>query len=419
MLTIDDLKTPTALPVVGAATAVALYLIYRQLLPKPIPGIPYNEGSECRILGDIPSFLEEINTGKDYAKWFAKQAKSSDSPLKQVFLNPFTKPLVLLSDPREAMDVMTKRSRDFDRPSSLADILNPVVGPSQLHLQTGPMYRMHRRLVQDTMTPHFLQTIVAPNVEIASESFIELWKIKTKLARGRPFAAQDDMSRMALDGVLAFAFGPDYPYSALKPQIELVNNMPDTETDIDVNTPLEVALADYHPSLGAALDLVWYSEKIMNSVIYSLSWQKYKYTSRFKRLMRLKADMIKDGIEKAIQKRSESNGEPRIMHAIDLMVDREARHAERQGREPDFFSSSMIGEVRNLTHTKLYMILLILIVYRHTFLSWLATTPHPPTYHGCSRFYPISNTTKPNCETSSLTLTRLRYPNAACRLLLK
>lgn len=335
------------LPLLGVATVATLYIIYRRLLPKPIPGIPYNEGSESRILGDIPNFLHELSNTGDFAQWFVKQAKCSNSPLKQVFLNPFTKPMVILSDPREAMDIMTKRVKDFDRPSSLADILDPVVGPSQLHLQSGPKHKMHRRLVKDTMTPHFLQTVVMPNIEIASENFIELWKVKINLAQGRPFAAEDDMSRVTLDGVLAFAFGPEYPYTALKPQLELVNGMSITDGDIDLDVPLEFGKAKYHPSLGAALDLVWYSEKIMNSVVYSLSWQKYKYTARFKELMRRKADMIKTEITKAIQKRAESTEEPRILHAIDIMVDREARQAERQGREPDFFSASMIGEVPN------------------------------------------------------------------------
>jgi len=30
------------------------FWLYRQLLPKPIPGIPYNKRSAKRILGDIP-----------------------------------------------------------------------------------------------------------------------------------------------------------------------------------------------------------------------------------------------------------------------------------------------------------------------------------------------------------------------------
>ena len=41
----------------GVAACVLITLataVYRSLLPKPIPGVPYNKASARRILGDVP-----------------------------------------------------------------------------------------------------------------------------------------------------------------------------------------------------------------------------------------------------------------------------------------------------------------------------------------------------------------------------
>lgn len=38
-------------------------LIYRALLPKPLPGVPYNKASAKRILGDAPDVCFTIIAG--------------------------------------------------------------------------------------------------------------------------------------------------------------------------------------------------------------------------------------------------------------------------------------------------------------------------------------------------------------------
>lgn len=37
-----------------AILAAVVAVVYRAILPKPIPGIPYNKASVSRILGDAP-----------------------------------------------------------------------------------------------------------------------------------------------------------------------------------------------------------------------------------------------------------------------------------------------------------------------------------------------------------------------------
>lgn len=47
-------STPTIVFVAVSLALAAFVLLYRALLPKPIPGIPHNKVSARRILGDAP-----------------------------------------------------------------------------------------------------------------------------------------------------------------------------------------------------------------------------------------------------------------------------------------------------------------------------------------------------------------------------
>lgn len=39
---------------------VVLYVAYRAVLPKPLPGIPYNRDAAKSILGDIPEMMRYV-----------------------------------------------------------------------------------------------------------------------------------------------------------------------------------------------------------------------------------------------------------------------------------------------------------------------------------------------------------------------
>lgn len=80
---------------------LAAYLLYRWLLPKPIPGIPYNEPATKSIFGDISSMLEHLKTHQTVTDWMLAHNVRHNSPIVQIF-PLFRKPMVLVSDYREA-----------------------------------------------------------------------------------------------------------------------------------------------------------------------------------------------------------------------------------------------------------------------------------------------------------------------------
>lgn len=48
-----------------AGVLLGLYLAYRAVLPKPIPGIPYNKNAASKIFGDAPEMMDYVKrTGR-------------------------------------------------------------------------------------------------------------------------------------------------------------------------------------------------------------------------------------------------------------------------------------------------------------------------------------------------------------------
>jgi hypothetical protein len=94
------LATPTLLSI-SSTLFFAIFLFYRWLLPKPIPGIPYNANATKSIFGDIPEMIEHLKTHKTLADWILSHNTRHNSPIVQTFTPLFGKPWVVISDFRE------------------------------------------------------------------------------------------------------------------------------------------------------------------------------------------------------------------------------------------------------------------------------------------------------------------------------
>jgi hypothetical protein len=94
------LGTPTSIAISGTLFVVA-FLLYRWLLPKPIPGIPYNPEAKNSIFGDIPSLLAHLKTHKTVSDWMGCHNIRHSSPIVQMFPYLARKPVVVIHDYRE------------------------------------------------------------------------------------------------------------------------------------------------------------------------------------------------------------------------------------------------------------------------------------------------------------------------------
>ncbi|KAJ3949701.1 uncharacterized protein N0V96_000828 [Colletotrichum fioriniae] len=236
----DILSTTTSLPwmaVLIPFTAILplLYVLYQIILPKPIPGIPYNKHAAKSLFGDIPEIRRE-------------------SP---VWLGPLKKPTVVIADFQEGQDILLRR-KELDRSSFMSNVLSGEAKSFHITLKTGPQWKAQRRLLQDLMTPAFLHRVAAPNIYKSALRLRDLWKRKAHLAGESAFSAEHDIFYAALDAVLDFGFGDAAPMRALIPQVELMASMSAADVRAKQNPAfrgdvLDFPVASIHPALDATL----------------------------------------------------------------------------------------------------------------------------------------------------------------------
>ena len=148
-------------------------------LPKPYPGIPYHRQSAGRVLGDVPDLLRWKNENPERRfetwAWIREQNVKLNSPVVQLFVRPFGKPFVIVTDYREAADVMVKRNREFDRSDFFRDLFGLMLPETMVHFKTGEQYWAHRKLMAGTMSNSFLQTVAGPQIYSKTLDTIQFW----------------------------------------------------------------------------------------------------------------------------------------------------------------------------------------------------------------------------------------------------
>lgn len=324
---------------------IALWTLYRYLLPRPIPTIPYNVEAVSSILGDIPSILREP---AGTLAWGISQARKHSSPLCQVFLRPFGKPFVILTDYREMQDIMMRR-KEWDRSDFSIELLQGQAPNHHINLKTGPAWKAHRRLLQDLMTPKFLHDVAAPNIHKSVGELVQLWERKERSAAGRPFAADQDIYYAALDAVLEFSFGDSFSHRALPPQIQHTQWNTGTQIPEGPDDSVEFQYAPLDESLEATLRISKTIKEIGESPFPRISWFYVNRRPSEMRAINIRDKYLKEQALKAIERLhedSDKTGDTGVKSAVDLMMRRERHYAEKDGRKPIYWSPAMKDEVR-------------------------------------------------------------------------
>jgi hypothetical protein len=162
------LFSPTVLAL-SVFSLTILYAVYRAALPRPIPGIPYNKAAAGSILGDVPEFFKYVKASNGQVLgWWSEQLAKHDSPICQLFLKPLGRPIVVVSDFREAQDVLLRRHKEFDRSTVFDDVFSGVMPYHHIGQKTSEKVKAQKRLLADTMMPSFLN-------EASTSKFELLW----------------------------------------------------------------------------------------------------------------------------------------------------------------------------------------------------------------------------------------------------
>ncbi|KAI1495098.1 cytochrome P450 monooxygenase [Biscogniauxia mediterranea] len=336
-----------SLALVSVFVAIGLYQLYEWVLPRPIPGIPFNKTSSRKLLGDVPAMKKHISDdGGTFITYLIKTMENLDSPLIQVFIRPLSKPLLILGDFHEAHDLLVRR-KDFDRSHTLGDLVLGLAPDHHIHLETGDAWKAQRRLVQDLMTPSFLHNVVGPVIHQNVCTMIALWQAKCQLASGRPWAAGDDINQMALDAVTAFAFGEGFEHSATLPALQVTQAMSaEAIKDISImglDEPVHFPKGQEDYALQATRLLTETVGEVQGNPWPSLTWAYVIRTPKVRTAIKIKEDYIVKEVRKSVGRLEGSK--PVIKSAVDQMVVREKDLVEQQGRTPDYFSRIMVDEV--------------------------------------------------------------------------
>ena len=93
--------SPSLAGLVATIIVSACYYIYRLTFPKPIPGIPYLQASGNRPFGDLSDFLKHVKKTQQPVAFMGLRAEELNAPVVQLFVKPFSKPVVVVADAQE------------------------------------------------------------------------------------------------------------------------------------------------------------------------------------------------------------------------------------------------------------------------------------------------------------------------------
>lgn len=328
-----------------AVLILAACLLYRAALPKPIPGIPYHDASSKKLLGNVPALLAHIKkTEGNFVTYLTDLMESLDSPIIQVFMRPFSKPLIILADFHEAHDLMTRR-KEFDRSDFVGDLFYGVAPNHHIRLKTNDAWKFQRRLIQDLMTPSFLHTVAAPAVLIKVNLLMDLWRVKARAAQGRPWLANSDIFTMSLDAITAFTFGASFKHSAVQPDLDAVKAQ-NYHVPSSMDEPIAFVKGPKDKLLQSILDLTNTIGEVQGSPAPLLMWEYVMRKPKVKDATQRKNDGLKRALEEAVQRFEGGNiKDIKLRSAIDQMILNEKMLAEKDGRAPEYYSGVMIDEV--------------------------------------------------------------------------
>ncbi|KAI0397979.1 cytochrome P450 [Xylariaceae sp. FL0594] len=363
---------------VALALATTSYLLYQWALPKPIPGIPYDEHARRRIMGNLPDLVAMVRETGRARPFFSGHVRRHRSALTQVWLTPLGKPALILADFRAAQDMLLRRSREFDKGAKATTVFTTVVPDHHISMPTtDPRFKGNRDLVRDLMTPGFLHEVSAPEIYAKTQLLVELWTVKARLGGGRPFDAHKDLVDASIDIINAAAFGLGDEQSTVKHQLDHLLSLSSSSSSFKINEKDGSITFPQLPQLPAiaAIEAVgkYLGEQFKAPFAVLAHRVNMLRDARLRRNFRLKDEFLRNEIDKAVERLR--RGESGLRSAMDFVLQREMNQAEKMGRTPVFHSPRI--------HDELFGYIVAGHDTTSTALMWMVKTlaDHPEAQH--------------------------------------
>ncbi|KUI57025.1 Cytochrome P450 3A16 [Cytospora mali] len=361
------------LPVTIASLLIVLtpllYLYRLAFHRRPYHGIPYNPHSTRRLFGDIPELTAEARRAGDPSKMTFVQFANLRSPVIQLFLMPFWKPMVYVSDTREVEDLLQNRSREFDKSQATVAPFRPLVPGASICKVKGPLWKAQVRLWTDIISVGFLRNQAAPTMYHSAMELVELFKAKAKVSDGRPFYVAEDFKIATFDVIWKAMLGSDQ--NGINKEREMVLQWANAIKQPDSkDEPSELAMAPKSDEWEAAVYFLSLIPSTLMSPIPGLLHFIYSLTSTWRRHWGTKKRLMKELIEQSKErfadlgdtKNDESVAEARDICALDRALRR--------------FAKVSPADVYRPTTDDMYDELFLLLMSGHettaTLLAWMA-----------------------------------------------
>ncbi|KAH7002334.1 cytochrome P450 [Ilyonectria destructans] len=320
---------------------IFLYRFLIQVQSGPLPKIPYNAKAASRFLGDIP----DVKSAKYRRSWIWSQPKIHGSPLVQLFIHPFEKPAVVVSDYREVVDICSRRLKEFDRGTRNKECVGLTAPNFHMTMESrDPRFRLHKELLRDLMTPAFLNEISAPRLYERTGVLINLWTLKADKGRGRPFNARDDLYLAALDIISSVAFGLDDGKGSLEREISHTQSFNPNEFK-GFNGPLRFPQAPTDPETESLFDLADMIAIAQSSPFPTLSQHLAMLKPKHAKAWWYRRRLIHRQTTRSVKKLKEGRGEFMRECALDQLLWREMNAAKKADRKADFYSPNIRDEL--------------------------------------------------------------------------
>ena len=151
------------------------------------------------------------------------------------------------------------------------------------------------------MSPAFLSEVAGPQMWESTMKAIELWKVKERLAEGRPFSVAEDLRKAAFEIIWTATFG--FETGAMKIQSDLLSSMPKLEDLPGIDQPVDFPVAADPPIFKAGLALNDTLQSGIQSIAPRLHlFLAYNFVPSLRAARKLKDNVIESESKKAIEK---------------------------------------------------------------------------------------------------------------------
>ncbi|KAI0973117.1 cytochrome P450 [Xylaria arbuscula] len=333
--------------VVLVTVVLASYAVRCAALPKPVDGIPYHKSSATRVLGDAPAMIQHARRHGTVFDWMVQQAVILNSPIFQLFLKPFSKPAIFITDPREAQDILLRRTKDFDRSRFFKDVFGGTVPYCHVVQPTNDKFRQGRRLLADTMAAPFLNRVAAPLLHKHTLNLIELWQVKTNATAGHAFSVADDLSYFALDSIWNVAFGSQL--NSLPEEVSFLKGISKFDIPMSRHDPIQLPKLEANRAANSMRILTHGLDAAVTSPTPSLSHWLLSLTPSYRRAKSYKERLVQESLDDAkarlLSHMTHEDELEGITCATDHMVRRESQAADRENRAPNYGSREAKDEL--------------------------------------------------------------------------